>query len=135
MRQPEGFSDGTNRVCELLKAIYGTMQAPRCFNKKLSDTLLNMKTIKLSRSVQDPCVYYSNPPRRFVVLVYVDDSIIASYSEKLIDDFLKSLAEPLSLPPTNSNNFWDFELMSPEIEGGFRSTKPRTLTRCWNGST
>lgn len=29
MRQPEGFEDGTTRVCKLLKSLYGLKQAPR----------------------------------------------------------------------------------------------------------
>lgn len=29
MEQPQGFSDGTEKVCLLKKAIYGLKQAPR----------------------------------------------------------------------------------------------------------
>jgi hypothetical protein len=32
MKQPEGFEDGTNRVCKLKKRLYGLKQAPRCWN-------------------------------------------------------------------------------------------------------
>lgn len=29
MEQPEGYSDGSNKVCKLLKSLYGLKQAPR----------------------------------------------------------------------------------------------------------
>lgn len=34
MRQPPGFHDGTNKVCELKISLYGLIQAPRCWNKR-----------------------------------------------------------------------------------------------------
>ena len=30
MRQPKGYGDGTERVCKLLKSLYGLKQATRC---------------------------------------------------------------------------------------------------------
>jgi hypothetical protein len=35
MNQPEGFDDGSGRVCKLRKSLYGLEQAPRCWNIKL----------------------------------------------------------------------------------------------------
>lgn len=39
LEQPVGFSDGTDKVCRLRKAIYGLKQAGRCWNKKLDEGL------------------------------------------------------------------------------------------------
>ena len=41
MEQPEGFSDGTDRVCLLKKAIYGTKQASRNWQMTLHKTLID----------------------------------------------------------------------------------------------
>ncbi|XP_029156132.1 uncharacterized protein LOC114928935 [Nylanderia fulva] len=37
MDQPEGFQDGTDRVCKLEKSLYGLTQSPRCWNKKFKE--------------------------------------------------------------------------------------------------
>lgn len=36
MRQPEGFEDGTNKVCHLQKTLYGLKQSGRKWNKELN---------------------------------------------------------------------------------------------------
>ncbi|CAI7787324.1 unnamed protein product [Closterium sp. NIES-53] len=39
MKQPEGYGDGSGRVCRLKKAIYGLKQAPRCWYARLVEAL------------------------------------------------------------------------------------------------
>jgi len=41
MRQPEGFNDGTEKVCRLQRSLYGLKQSPRCWNIKFKTFLLN----------------------------------------------------------------------------------------------
>lgn len=48
MQQPQGFNDGTNRVCRLKKAIYGLCQAARQFYIKLDDILKKIGYTRLS---------------------------------------------------------------------------------------
>lgn len=38
MKQPEGFSDGTTKVCLLKRSLYG-LKAPRCWNSCFEDIL------------------------------------------------------------------------------------------------
>ncbi|KAK9704477.1 Reverse transcriptase (RNA-dependent DNA polymerase) [Popillia japonica] len=47
MEKPDGFEDGSNRVCKLRKAIYGLKQSGRGWKKKLDSTL---KSLGLSKS-------------------------------------------------------------------------------------
>lgn len=72
MEQPEGYNDGSGRVCKLNKAIYGLKQAGRQCNLKLSESLLQYG---LSKSELDLCVYFCNR-RKIIVFVYVDDMLI-----------------------------------------------------------
>lgn len=97
MHQPEGFDDGTGRVCALKKALYGTKQAPRAFNQKINNTLLGMKLVSLVQSQADPCVYFSKPPHRLIVAIYVDDGIVTASDEKLVRDFIAELGKTFEL--------------------------------------
>jgi hypothetical protein len=54
MRQPEGFDDGTGRVCELIKTLYGLKQSGCEWNKEL-DKKLRKRGFERLRS--DPCAY------------------------------------------------------------------------------
>ena len=42
MEQPEGFSTDDGTVLKLLKALYGTKQAGRCWNLEFTDFLLSI---------------------------------------------------------------------------------------------
>lgn len=70
--QPEGFHDGTQRVCKLNRAIYGLKQASRQWNLKLESAL---KSFGLKKSKMDPCVFYSTD-LKLMVAIYVDDILI-----------------------------------------------------------
>ena len=48
MQQPQGFEDGTNRVCKLNKAIYGLCQAARQFYLRLDEILRDIGYQRLS---------------------------------------------------------------------------------------
>src|SRR5208282_3060674 len=75
MDQPEGFVQGdpSVTVCKLLKALYGTKQAPREWNTALNDLLTN--TLHFKRCQTDPCIYvkWSRTHRLIVIGVFVDD--------------------------------------------------------------
>jgi len=54
MKQPEGYDDGSGRVCHLNKSLYGLKQAPRCWNKRFGTFLINLGLV---RSEADPCLF------------------------------------------------------------------------------
>lgn len=91
LSQPEGFDDGTGRVCKLKKSLYGLKQAGRLWNHTIDSVL---KQFGLKRSLMDPCIYYAND-LKLLVSIYVDDILI----------FFSSKAKAIELKTTLSNHF------------------------------
>lgn len=89
LEQPEGFSDNSNKVCKLNRAIYGLKQAGRQWNVKLDETL---KSYGLKNCVMDPCIYYDQN-LNLIIAIYVDDFLIFYKDEEK----LKKLKQSLSL--------------------------------------
>lgn len=108
MLQPKMFNDGSDRVCKLMKSLYGLKQASRAWNMKLNSVLLRCG---LQRSEADSCVYYSTCNDETLILaVYVDDMLVLSNSEstetkivsKLMTEFeMKDLGEVSTLLGVN----------------------------------
>jgi hypothetical protein len=69
IKQPEGFEDGSNRVCRLKKAIYGLKQSSRMWNIRLDTILKRLGFIKIK---MDQCIYHLQD-QTIIVAVYVDD--------------------------------------------------------------
>ncbi|KAJ9557116.1 LOW QUALITY PROTEIN: hypothetical protein OSB04_011730 [Centaurea solstitialis] len=76
MEQPEGFEDpeNPNKVCKLLKSIYGLKQASRRWNLHFDERI---KEFSFAKSEFEPCVYtkFSGSIVTFLVL-YVDDILL-----------------------------------------------------------
>ena len=88
MRQPEGYGDGTDRVCLLVKTLYGLKQAGREWNLELDAKLCKKGYARLEA---DPCVYIWRTSDDFVIItVWVDDLLIfattVELKEKAISD-------------------------------------------------
>nr|KYP66022.1 Retrovirus-related Pol polyprotein from transposon TNT 1-94 [Cajanus cajan] len=92
IRMPPGFSVSTpNMVCKLRKSLYGLKQAPRCWFTKLSHALI-------SYGFQQSCLDHSlftlhQEGVQLVVLIYVDDLIIACNVSSAIKRFKAYLNE------------------------------------------
>ncbi|KAJ9552655.1 hypothetical protein OSB04_016700 [Centaurea solstitialis] len=76
MEQPEGFIDPKNpdKVCKLIKSIYGLKQASRSWNLHFDERI---KEFGFAKSEFEPCVYtkFSGSVVTFLVL-YVDDILL-----------------------------------------------------------
>ncbi len=67
-------------VCKLEKSMYGTKQAPRCWNKKINSVLAG--DLGFTRSDGDPCLYVKQTDDGVVMIaLYVDDLLIAAKSK------------------------------------------------------
>jgi hypothetical protein len=82
MKQPEGFEDGTDRICLLIKTIYGLTQARCEWNKQLDEKL---KQHRYKRLRSDPCVYVQwEGDNIAIITVWVDDLLLFTSSETMM---------------------------------------------------
>jgi histone deacetylase 1/2 len=83
MRQPPGFEDANRPhfVCKLDKALYGLKQAPRAWYTRLSTKLCDLG-FKASKSDTSLFIYSKHGVTIFM-LIYVDDIIVTSSSQRL----------------------------------------------------
>ncbi|GBM55333.1 Retrovirus-related Pol polyprotein from transposon TNT 1-94 [Araneus ventricosus] len=89
MQQPEGYKDGTERVCKLKRSLYGLKQAPRCRNKCFGQFLLKLD---FKASDADPCLYTKEVNgRKLLIVLYVDVGLVAATNQEDLDNFLKEL--------------------------------------------
>lgn len=108
MSQPEGFSDGTNKVCKLKRSLYGLKQSPRCWNKCIVDYL---KTIEFKQCVTDPCLFIRNRRGNKIILaLYVDDGLIASTNQKDAVELMAELKQKFKITTKPASHFLGLEI-------------------------
>jgi len=95
VKQPQGFEqygkNGEELVCRLKKSLYGLKQAPRNWNKVIDEWLISYG---FTPSKADPCVYVYNKDGVFIVIVlYVDDLVIAGNNKAAINDFKTAISK------------------------------------------
>ncbi len=93
VKTPKGFSEkddnGDDLVWKLKKSLYGLKQSGRIWNECINDSFLSMG---FQRSQADACIYIkSSDQGKVIVLVWVDDILIASNSQDLLNDVKSSL--------------------------------------------
>ncbi|KAE8674962.1 hypothetical protein F3Y22_tig00111708pilonHSYRG00377 [Hibiscus syriacus] len=98
MTHPEGYKDGgcEKWVYKLNKLLYGLKQSPRQWYKRFDSF---MRRQKYTRSKYDHCVYLQNlKDGSFIfLLLYVDDMLIASKSQKEIDKLKAQLNQEFEM--------------------------------------
>lgn len=95
MHQPEGYEDGSSRVCLLLRSLYGLKQSSRIWNRKLHGVLI---LFGLVRSRTDPCIYYLiRVGIILIVAVYVDDLMIFSNNLRMKNELKTELSSKFKM--------------------------------------
>ena len=97
MIQPEGFivQGQENLVCKLRKSLYDLKQAPRQWYKKF-DSL--MHRIGFKRCETDHCCYVKFFGNSYIILLlYVDDMLIAGFSIEEINNLKKQLSKRFAI--------------------------------------
>jgi hypothetical protein len=100
MEQPEGYADGTNDVCLLLKAIYGLKQSPALWYATLLGFLKG-----LGYSVLDADMSVFVKGTTFVA-VYVDDLLIVGPHMEQINKLKQSLSSRFKMTDLGPCNYY-----------------------------
>ena len=83
MRQPEGYDDGTERSCLLIKTLYGLKQSGREWNNEFDS---KVKRHTFTRLTSDPCVYVRRDKEDLeIITVWVDDLMLFATSKELME--------------------------------------------------
>jgi histone deacetylase 1/2 len=95
MRQPPGYETRLGHVCRLDKALYGLKQAPRAWYSRVSSKL---QSLGFCASKADTSLFFYNKGEVTIfMLIYVDDIVVASSSEKTVDALLHDLGLDFAL--------------------------------------
>ena len=82
-------------ICKLDKALYGLKQAPRALYSRLSGKL---QQLGFSASKADSSLFfYIKGNITIYLLVYVDDIIVTSSSQNVVDKLLEDLQDDFAL--------------------------------------
>ncbi|KAK7574002.1 hypothetical protein V9T40_011193 [Parthenolecanium corni] len=95
MEIPDGveleLSDRKNKVCKLLRAIYGLRISPKCWNRKFTGVA---ESVGLKSDDKDPCLFTWHEGDRFItLLLYVDDMLLTGNDNRKIDDIIQQLCQ------------------------------------------
>lgn len=104
MAVPEGIElKEDDKVCRLLKSLYGLKQASRQWNVKFNSFL---KLFNLVPSSADPCVYRGYINNTFIFLaLYVDDGILLAETKETLNVILEKLKKFFEVTICTSNTF------------------------------
>lgn len=101
-KQPEGYSDGTNRVCRLKRSLIGSQT--RFFEEFLSE--LRFKTSETS-----PFLYIRDKNRKkLIVCLYIDDELVAATDLQESEKFIKYLKSRFKITTKPARNFLGLEI-------------------------
>ena len=122
MSQPERFEvkGKEHMVCKLKKSVYGLKQAPRQWYKKFDSFMVSLE---YKRTYADHCVYFRTftDGNFIILLLYVDDMLIAGNDSKLIGKLKERLFKS-----------FDMKDLGPAKQMlGMRITRDRKAKKLW----
>lgn len=93
--QPEGYEEEEGLVCKLEKSLYGLKQSGRNWNKVLHSYLTEND---FTQNPADHCVYTKETKLgKVIMIIWVDDLIIAASNEKVMKDVKEMLSEKFKM--------------------------------------
>ena len=121
MHLPRGFETfddkGRPEVAHLKRALYGLHQSGRAWYFKLTETL---KDCGFTQSHSEPCAFRricSRTKHPVIVLIYVDDMIIASTSKEAVRIFKDEIQDSFAIKDITDDN-WILKVQVEHVKGG-----------------
>lgn len=125
LNQGEHCDNKTELVCKLKKSLYGLRQAPRNWFSKLSTTL---KDLKYQQSLSDYSLFTLTTASSItVVLVYVDDLLLAGNNRQEIEHLKKMLSNTFKMKDLGDVRYFLGLEISRSEAGFFVSQKKYTM--------
>ena len=110
MEQPDGFNDGSGRVCRLKRSLYGLRQVPRCWNKRFGNFLCQHG---FRQNEADPCIFMRCRGKEKVIIgLWVDDGIAAATSEAESKQLITELKSEFKIKAKEASYFLGLEIKS-----------------------
>ena len=106
MEQPEGFSEGKDKVCRLKRSLYGLKQSPRQWNIKFTTFL---KEMNLKVSDNDNCIFYRLEPLT-IIAIYVDDGIVFAKNQNDIQEVITKMRDRFEMHLVEPGTFLGFQV-------------------------
>jgi len=89
MKQPEGYNDGSGRVCRLIKSLYRLKQAGREWNLEFNQQL---ESHGWTPSMVDPCTYSRHKTEGIeIITVWVNDLLLFASNPVLMKNLKHEL--------------------------------------------
>ena len=103
VQQPHGYkAPGDTRVCKLDKALYGMCDSPLLWYETLTGILAKMGFHPLN---SDQCVFF-NDAKDCLIIVYVDDFIVAAATTLKVEQTLRTLGEQFEIKELGDLHFF-----------------------------
>lgn len=108
MKVPEGVEHKDGQVCRLKRSLYGLKQSSRVWNSRFVDFV---RDCNLKQSLSDTCVFYGTIcNEKVILLLYVDDGLILSRSQRAIDIMIEKLQNTFKITLGKANYYVGFEI-------------------------
>ena len=132
MMQPEGFivEGQQQKVCKLLRSIYGLRQASRSWNLRFDETI---KTFGFEQNVDEPCVYkYIKETKVVFLVLYVEDILLIENDIGLLSDVKKWLVEKFQMKYLGQASYvLGIQIITIARTDSWHCLKHLILIRCW----
>jgi len=127
MSQPEGYEDGSGRVCKLNRSIYGLKQSSRNWNEKFNSFLSGEGLVA---TAEDTCVFVRhNGKETLIVCLYVDDGLVCGTNKGEVASFLKSLESVFEITAGSPEQYVGMEISRDKNAGTISISQTGYISR------
>lgn len=129
MKQPVGYEIPNKKymVCKLNKSLYGLKQIAKVWNEKIHNVL---EEYEFRQSETDPCLYIKVIDDVWIyIIIYVDDIIIGSKEEKLVNDAMDTLRRSFDIVNLGSLSNYLGMSIERDDKGIFYLSQPKYIKK------